>query len=72
MHRPAQWAAVIAAAVALAACGTPAVAGVAPGGSARAVKTLTYYAFDVNNGPTDPVSSRPRAPTPRSSPRAVS
>jgi hypothetical protein len=54
MHRPAQWAAVIAAAVALAACGTPAVAGVAPGGSARAVKTLTYYAFDVNNGPTDP------------------
>ncbi len=45
MHRPAQWAAVIAAAAALAACGTPRVAGAGPGGSARAVKTLAYYAI---------------------------
>ena len=50
----ARWAAVIAAAAALTACGTPVVAAAAPGGSARPVKTLTYYAFDINNGTTDP------------------
>jgi hypothetical protein len=50
----ARWAAVIAAAAALAACGTPVAAAAAPGGSAPGLRTLTYYAFDINNGPTDP------------------
>jgi hypothetical protein len=50
----ARWAAVTAAAAALAACGTPVVAAAAPGGSAPGPRTLTYYAFDINNGPTDP------------------
>ncbi len=50
----ARWAAVIAAAAAMAACGTSGVAAAAPGGSASAGKTLTYYAFDINHGATDP------------------
>jgi len=50
----ARWAAVIAAAAALAACATPRVAAAAPGGSAPGPRTLTYYAFDINNGPPDP------------------
>jgi hypothetical protein len=50
----ARWAAAITAAAALAACGTPGVAAAAPGGSAHAAKTLNYYAFDINNGTTDP------------------
>jgi hypothetical protein len=50
----ARWATVLAAATALAACGTPQVAAAAPGGSAPGQRTLTYYAFDINNGTTDP------------------
>jgi hypothetical protein len=50
----ARWAAVIAAAAALAACGIPRVAAATPGGSAPDPRTLTYYAFDINNGTTDP------------------
>jgi hypothetical protein len=50
----ARWAAVITAAAALAACATPRVAAAAPGGSAPGQRTLTYYAFDINNGATDP------------------
>jgi hypothetical protein len=50
----ARWAAVIAAAAALAACATPRVAAATPGGSAAGQRTLTYYAFDINNGTTDP------------------
>jgi Dirigent-like protein len=50
----ARWAAVLAAAAALAACGTPRVAAATPGGSAPGPRTLTYYAFDINNGTTDP------------------
>ena len=50
----ARWAAVIAAAAALAGCGTSGVAAAAHGGSAGAAQTLTYYAFDINNGTTDP------------------
>jgi dirigent-like protein len=50
----ARWAAVIAAAAALAACGTPQVAAATPGGSAPGQRTLTYYAFDINNGAADP------------------
>src|SRR6266581_4011184 len=50
----ARWAAVIATAAALAACGTPRVAAATPGGSAPGPRTLTYYAFDINNGTTDP------------------
>lgn len=49
----ARTAAVIAAAAALAACATPRVAA-ASGGSASGLKTFTYYAFDINNGTTDP------------------
>jgi len=50
----ARWAAVITAAAALAACATPRVAAATPGGSAPGQRTLTYYAFDINNGTTDP------------------
>jgi hypothetical protein len=50
----ARWAAVIAATAALAACGTPVVAAAAPAGSVPGLKTLTYYAFDINNATTDP------------------
>jgi hypothetical protein len=50
----ARWAAIIATAAALAACGTPRVAAATPGGSAPDPGTLTYYAFDINNGTTDP------------------
>jgi hypothetical protein len=50
----ARWAAVIAVAAALAACGTPRVAAATQGGSAPSPRTLTYYAFDINNGTTDP------------------
>jgi hypothetical protein len=50
----ARWAAAITAAAALAACGTPVVPAAAAGGSASGQKTLTYYAFDINNGTTDP------------------
>src|SRR5258708_13713530 len=50
----ARWAAVIATAAALAACGTPRVAAATPGGSASNPRPLTYYAFDINNATTDP------------------
>ncbi len=50
----ARWAAVIATAAALAACGTPRVAAATPAGSGPDPRTLTYYAFDINNGTTDP------------------
>jgi hypothetical protein len=50
----ARWAAAITAAAALAACGAPVVPAAAAGGSAPGQKTLTYYAFDINNGTTDP------------------
>jgi len=62
----ARWAAAIAAAAALAACGTPVVAATAPRGSAPGQKTLTYYAFDINNGTADPGF----IPAPGTSPRA--
>lgn len=58
-------AAVITAAAVLAACGTPRVAAAAPGGFAPGQKTLTYYAFDINNGTTDPGF----IPVPGTSPR---
>ena len=48
-----RWAAATAAAAALAACGTTGAAA-APAGSANAATTLTYYAFDINNGTTNP------------------
>jgi Dirigent-like protein len=50
----ARWAAVIAAAAALAACGTARVAAATPGRSAPDPRTLVYYAFDINNGAADP------------------
>jgi hypothetical protein len=55
MYKPARWAAIIAAGVAVAAGGTVGVAAAAtPGAAARAVRTVTYYAFDINNGTTEP------------------
>jgi hypothetical protein len=63
----ARWATVIAAA-ALAACGLPRVAAAAPGGSAPGQRTLTYYAFDINNGTTDPGF----IPAPGTSPKVFS
>lgn len=59
------WAAVTAAAAALAACGTSGVAAAARGGSTGAVKTLKYYAFDINNGTTDPGFIRVPGTNPR-------
>ncbi len=49
----ARWAAVITAASALAACATSGAAA-APAGTPGTAKTLTYYAFDINNATTDP------------------
>jgi Dirigent-like protein len=50
----ARWAAVLGAAAALAACGSPGGAGTTLAASSGAATTLTYYAFDINNGTTDP------------------
>jgi hypothetical protein len=50
----ARWGAVIAAVAVMAGCGTTDVAASPHGGSAGAAKTLTYYAFDINNATTDP------------------
>jgi Dirigent-like protein len=60
------WAAVIAGAAALAACGTTGVATAARGGPASVGKALTFYAFDISNGTADPgfipvLGSSPRA-----------
>src|SRR5689334_20396274 len=49
-----RWAAGLAAAAALAACGTAPIASAAPGTALTTGKTLTYYAFDINGGPADP------------------
>jgi hypothetical protein len=51
--KAARWAAVITAAAALAACAASGAAAV-PAGAPGATKTLTYYAFDINNTPADP------------------
>lgn len=65
--RPAaRWTAVAAAAAVLAAGGTAAAASAAPNGSAGSATTLTYYAFDINNGTTDPGF----IPVPGSNPKA--
>jgi hypothetical protein len=50
----ARWAAALAAAAALGACGTPQVAAASGRSAAPGQRTLTYYAFDINNGTTDP------------------
>jgi hypothetical protein len=50
----ARWGAVLAAATALATCITPGAAATASARPYAAGATLTYYAFDVNNGTTDP------------------
>jgi hypothetical protein len=50
----ARWTTLIAAAATLAACATPGVADATSGGSAPGLRTLTYYAFDINNGAADP------------------
>jgi hypothetical protein len=54
MPRSARWAAIISAAVALAAGGAMSVASAAPASTAHATKSFSYYAFDINNGTTDP------------------
>jgi hypothetical protein len=54
MHRSARRAAIIAGGTALAACGAIGVAAAAPASAAHAARTLRYYAFDINNGTTDP------------------
>jgi hypothetical protein len=59
----ARWAAVITAAAALSACAT---SGAAAAASAGAAKTLTFYAFDINNGTNDPGF----IPVPGTSPQA--
>jgi Dirigent-like protein len=50
----ARWAAVLGAAAALAACGSPGGAGTTLAAPSGAATTLTYYAFDIHNGTTDP------------------
>ena len=54
MHRPGPRTAIIAVGVAVAACGTIGVAAAAPASVTHAAKTLRDYAFDINNGTTDP------------------
>ena len=54
MDRSARRAAIIAGGAALAACATIGVAAATPVSAARASMTLRYYAFDINNGSTDP------------------
>jgi hypothetical protein len=49
-----RWAVIITAAAALAACGTISAAEAGTAGAGHAARTLRYYAFDVNNGTTDP------------------
>jgi Dirigent-like protein len=51
MFKPGRKAAILGAGVALVSCATFGVAAAAPRTAAR---TLTYYAFDINNGTTDP------------------
>jgi hypothetical protein len=53
MHKPGHWAAITGVGVALAACGTVGVAAAAPV-PAHAVRAVRYYAFDINNGTTEP------------------
>jgi hypothetical protein len=50
----ARWAAVLGAAAALAACGSPGGAGTTLAAPSGAATTLTDYAFDINNGTADP------------------
>jgi hypothetical protein len=54
MRRRARAAAIIGAGAALIACGTAGVAAAATPGTAVATRTVKYYAFDINNGTTDP------------------
>lgn len=66
MHRPQRWAIVTAMTLAAAgAAGLAAAAGPAAA-SPAAGRALTYYAFDINNGPNDPGL----IPVPGSSPKA--
>jgi hypothetical protein len=51
MFKPGRKAAIIGAGVALVSCATVGAAAAAPN---TAPRTLTYYAFDINNGTTDP------------------
>jgi len=53
MHRPARWAAIVAAGAALV-CGTAGAAAAAPASASHPDRILRYYAFDINNGATDP------------------
>jgi hypothetical protein len=54
MHKQARRATIAAAGVALAAGGLAAVAAATPATAAAAAGTVRYYAFDINNGTTDP------------------
>jgi Dirigent-like protein len=57
MRKPARATVIIAAGAALIACGTAGVAAAAPRTAAvtkTVTKTVRYYAFDINNGTTDP------------------
>ncbi len=54
MNKSLRRAAIVAASAALAASGTIGVAVASQASPARAARTLRYYAFDINNGTTDP------------------
>ena len=54
MYKPVRRTAIIAASAALAASGTIGVAVASQGSPARAARTIGYYAFDINNGTSDP------------------
>jgi hypothetical protein len=54
MHKRARRAAIAVAGVALAAGGTAGIAAATPATAAVAAGTVRYYAFDINNGTTDP------------------
>ncbi len=54
MRKRARAATIIGAGAALIACGTAGVASAATPATAAATRTVRYYAFDINNGSTDP------------------
>lgn len=54
MHKSVRRTAIIVAGAALAASGTIGVAVASQGNAARAARALRYYAFDINNGTSDP------------------
>jgi hypothetical protein len=54
MRKPARWAATLAAGMGLITGAALATTAPAPASTAQTARTMSYYAFDINNGTTDP------------------